>query len=629
MDRKLSAILAADVVGYSALMERDEAGTFERLRAGRKELFEPDIARHHGQIFKLMGDGMLAEFGSVVDAVECAVSLQRGLAERNAAVPEDQRIRVRIGINLGEVIVEGEDRYGEGVNVAARLQQLADPGGICVSGKVAREVEKKLAFGFEPMGEQKVKNIAEPVQAFRVILEGQAPRQPARSSPPRWVWAAAAVPVLILVLAGTVWQFWPTATVSGKPSVAVLPFDNYGGDEATGRLANGLTEDIITDLAGFPEFHVIARNSTEQYRDKPAAPSEVGKALGAGFVVEGSIQRQSDRVRITTQLSDAKTGKHLWSQRWDRPDEDLFAIQIEISEQISNRLGGGAGLVQEAGRITAHRKPPGNLNAYELYLLGTEKLEQVNQADVEEAVRLLTRAVELDPGLARAWVELSHSHGVLTGFGVEPDKNRVLSAEAAERAVQLDPSDAEAHAVYAIVLGDRGEFGRAKVEFDTALRLAPGQFEVLTFYIDWASTFGEPERTAELVDKAVSLNPGFPMWSARIFTHAYFMAGRYEDALRMLDRLTAENYGRKHWVMRSGALAALGRTEEAKVSVTDALRRFPNLTVEGFANIPGFNEAERQRLIETMRLVGFPDCAKAEELTKLKKPLRLPECASP
>ncbi|WP_292243221.1 adenylate/guanylate cyclase domain-containing protein, partial [Mesorhizobium sp.] len=229
MDRKLSAILAADVVGYSALMERDEAGTFERLRAGRKELFEPEIARHHGHIFKLMGDGMLAEFGSVVDAVECAVSLQRGLAERNGAVPEDQRIRVRIGINLGEVIVEGEDRFGEGVNVAARLQQLADPGGICVSAKVAREVEKKLAFGFEPMGEQKVKNIAEPVQAFRVILEGQARRRPARSSFPHWVWAAVVVSILILVLVGSVWQFWPTATVVGKPSVAVLPFDNYGG----------------------------------------------------------------------------------------------------------------------------------------------------------------------------------------------------------------------------------------------------------------------------------------------------------------------------------------------------------------------------------------------------------------
>ena len=454
MDRKLSAILAADVVGYSALMERDEAGTFERLRAGRKELFEPEIARHHGRIFKLMGDGMLAEFGSVVDAVECAVSVQRGLAERNDAVPQDQQIQVRIGINLGEVIVEGDDRYGEGVNVAARLQQLAKPGAICVSGKVAREVEKKLAFGFEPMGEHKVKNIAEPVQAFSVVIEGQARRQPMLPLRPNWVWAGAVVLPLLLIVAATSWQFWPTTTVSGKPSVAVLPFGSHSGDEATARLANGLTEDIITDLARFPEFQVIARNSTEQYRDKPTSPSEVGKTLDAAFVVEGSIQREADRVRITAQLVDAKTGKNLWSERWDRLAKDLFAIQSEISEQLSNRLGGGAGLIQEAGRFTAHRRPPENLNAYELYLLGTERLERVTQPDVEEALRLLTRAVELDPGLARAWVELHHTHGLLAGFGVEPDKNQRLSAEAAQRAVELDPRDAEAHAVYATSLAN-------------------------------------------------------------------------------------------------------------------------------------------------------------------------------
>ncbi|TIL57859.1 MAG: hypothetical protein E5Y79_22490 [Mesorhizobium sp.] len=280
MDRKLAAILAADVVGYSTLMERDEAGTFERLSAGRKELFEPEIARHHGQIFKLMGDGMLAEFGSVVDAVECAVSLQRGLAERNAAVPEDQRIRVRIGINLGEVIVEGEDRYGEGVNVAARLQQLADPGGICVSAKVAREVEKKLAFGFEPLGEQKVKNIAEPVQAFRVILEGQAPRQPARSSPPRWVLAAAAVPVFILVLAGTVWQFWPTATVSDMPRIAVLPFDDMSAGADQGYLSDAVAEGIITELSRSKTYAVIARNSSSGTATSPPTPgrSEMNSA---------------------------------------------------------------------------------------------------------------------------------------------------------------------------------------------------------------------------------------------------------------------------------------------------------------------------------------------------------------
>jgi TolB-like protein/class 3 adenylate cyclase len=628
MDRKLSAILAADVVGYSAMMERDEAGTFERLRAGRKELFEPEIVRHHGHIFKLMGDGMLAEFGSVVDAVECAVSLQRGLAERNAAVSDNQRIQVRIGINLGEVIVEGDDRYGEGVNIAARLQQLAEPGGICVSAKVAREVEKKLAFGFEPLGEQRVKNIAEPVQAFRIIIEGQAKRQPATAWPRRG-WAGAAALALFLVLAAAAWQLWPTETVSGKPSVAVLPFDNYGGDEATERLADGLTEDIITDLARFPEFQVIARNSTEQYRDKPASPSQVGKTLGAAFVVEGSIQRQADRVRITAQLVDAKTGKHLWSERWDRPTKDLFAIQTEISEQLSNRLGGGAGLIQEAGRLTAHRRPPENLNAYELYLLGTERLERVTQPDVEEALRLLTRAVELDPGLARAWVELHHTHGILAGFGVEPDKNISLAAKAAQRAVELDPSDAEAHAVHASSLAESGDFARAKIEFDTALRLGPNQFEILTFYLGWASTFGEPERGAQMVDQAIRLNPSFPMWSVRPFAVAYFFAGRYADALSMYNRTSPETLSGFHWALKSGALAALGRSEEAKASVKEALKRFPDVTIQGLVSAPGWIDAERQRVIETLRLAKFPACAAPEILAKAEKPFHLPECALP
>ena len=628
MDRKLSAILAADVVGYSALMERDEAGTFERLRAGRKELFEPEIARYHGSIFKLMGDGMLAEFSSVVDAVECAVSLQRGLAERNAAVSEDKQIQVRIGINLGEVIIDGDDRYGEGVNIAARLQQLASPGGICVSGKVAREVEKKLAFGFEPMGEQKVKNIVEPVHVFRVIAEGPAKR-PSAKTLPRRSWTGAVVLLLLLVLAAAAWRFWPTSTPGGKPSVAVLPFASDGGDQATARLAGGLTEDIITDLARFPEFQVIASNSTEQYKDKSASPGEVGKTLDADFVVGGSIQREADRVRITAQLVDAKSGKHLWSERWDRPAKDLFAIQTEISEQLSNRLGGGGGVVQEAGRLSAHRKPPENLNAYEFYLLGTERLERVTQPDVEEALRLLTRAVELDPGLARAWIELHHSYGMLANFGVESEKNRRLSASAAKRALELDPSDAEAHAVYAISLAESDDFERAKAEFDTALRLGPNQFEILTFYLGWASTLGEPERGAQMVDQAIRLNPSFPTWSVRPFAVAYFFAGRYEDAVGMYNRTSPESLGPSHWALKSGALATLGRTEDAKATVNQALKRFPDLTIQGVVSSPGWSDAERQRILETLRLAKFPACAKPDILAKAEKPFHLAECALP
>jgi TolB-like protein/class 3 adenylate cyclase/Flp pilus assembly protein TadD len=626
MDRKLAAILAADVVGYSALMERDEAGTFERLKAGRKQLFEPEIARHHGRIFKLMGDGMLAEFSSVVDAVECAVALQRGLAERNASSPEAERIQVRIGINLGEVIVDGDDRYGDGVNIAARLQQLAEPGGICVSGKVAKEVERKLAFGFEPMGEQKVKNIAEPVQVFRITLEGQTGRGPAMRFPPRWALAGTAALITLLLIAGAAWQFWPAAPVSGKPSVAVLPFDNYSGDEATGRLANGLTEDIITDLARFPEFRVVARNSTAAYEGKAADPREVGAALHVGYVIEGSIQREADRVRITAQLIDTATGQHLWSNRWDRPNEDIFAVQTEIAEQVTNRLGGGAGLIQEAGRIAAHRKRPENLSAYEYYLLGTEKLEQITKADIEEAIKLLARAVELDPGLARAWVELWHSHSLLASFGVNPESERKAAADAAERAVRLDPSDAEAHAVLGMSFGQKGDIARAKAELDTALRLAPGSAEILTFYAGWASTFGEPERGAEMVDQVIRLDPIYPMWTSGPFSYAYFMVGRYADALEMLERLTPDNYDKWRWVVRSSSLAGLGRIEEAKASVKEALKRHPDLTVEGMVNEPGTSAAKRRRFIETMPLAGFPLCASDEQLAKMSNPQRLPEC---
>src|SRR5439155_8597988 len=304
----------------------------------------------------------------------------------------------------------------------------------------------------------------------------------------------------------------PVDTAIAKPSIAVLPFSNYGGDEATGRLADGITEDIITDLARFPEFEVVARNSTEAYNGKPVDVRQVAAALHVGYVLECSIQRQVSRARIEAQLIEAASGDYLWSERWDRPDQDVFAVQTEIAEQVTNRLGNGAGLIQETGRTAAKRKRPENLNAYEYYLLGTEKLEQMTKADIEEAVRLLTRAVELDPGLARAWVELYHSHSLLASFGVSPESEQKVADEAAERAVRLDPSDAEAHAVLGMSFGERGDLARAKVEFDTALRMAPGSAEILTFYVGWASTFGEPpERGVELVDQVIRLDPNYPL----------------------------------------------------------------------------------------------------------------------
>ena len=328
MERKLAAILAADVVGYSRLMEQDEARTFERLKAHRIELVEPAIAAHHGCVFKLMGDGLLAEFGSVVDAVECAVDVQRGMGERNAGAPEDQRIDLRIGVNLGEVIVEGADRHGEGVNIAARLQQLADAGGVCVSGKVAKEVEKKLAFAFEPMGEQKVKNINEPIPVYRVRFDG-APVRSRRKSPKsalaRWARPIAAAMVLLVGGAAAGWYGLmrpPGFHVVGAhvPSIAVLPFDDMSPDKSLGYLGDGVSEDIITMLSRFPDLLVIARNSSFVYKGKPVDVRQIGRDLNVGYALEGSVRKDADQIHITAQLIDTQTGEHVWLSATTRPE---------------------------------------------------------------------------------------------------------------------------------------------------------------------------------------------------------------------------------------------------------------------------------------------------------------------
>ncbi|MER9249841.1 adenylate/guanylate cyclase domain-containing protein [Mesorhizobium sp. M0590] len=626
LNRKLLAILAADMVGYSKAMEADEAGTIERLKTVRSEVFDPAICQHHGRVVKLMGDGALVAFESVVDAVACAAEIQSAAAARNEGLPEPERIVFRIGVNLGDVALVDGDVYGDGVNVAARLQQLAEPGGVIVSGTAFDHLQGKLDLPLDFAGEQQVKNISRPVRMYRLRLDGKRVRWTLRKAMPRWTRTTAAAIVVLALAGGGTWWFFQPAPLGAKPSVAVLPFNNYGGDEATGRLADGLTEDIITDLARFPELEVVARNSTEVYKGKPVDARQVASALHVGFVLEGSIQRQNGRVRVTAQLIDAQTGNHLWSDRWDRPAEDVFAVQTEIAEQVTNRLGGGVGLIQAAGRAAAKRKRPENLNAYDYYLLGTEKIEKITIADEEEAIALLNRAVELDPGLARAWVELYHAHGILAGFGINPESEIKAAADVAERAVRLDPSDAEAHAVFGMSLSQKGDNARAKAELDTALRLAPGSSEILTFYTGFAARFNEPERGAQMVDQVMRLDPNYPMWTSNFFAPAYFMAGRYEDALKMLERMTPNNYDKWKWVVLSSSLAALGRMDEANASVRETLKQYPDLTVESMINEVGLSTKERSRFIETMPLAGFPACAKPEALAKLAKPVRLSEC---
>ncbi len=442
---------------------------------------------------------------------------------------------------------------------------------------------------------------------------------------PKW-WRPALLAALVLAIGGFYWtQRQPVPAT--LPLVAVLPIDALSDDESTRLLARGLTDDLITDLARFPEFGVLARNSTERYTDKSADPKTVGSELGVRFMIEGSIARQDAIVRVTAQLIDTTTGDHVWSNRWDRPMAEYFSLQTEISAEIANRLGGGAGLVQAAGRIAAHRKPPGSLNAYELYLLGTERLEQVNVGDLNAASVLLNRAVADDPGLARAWIELFHTHSLLANFGEDPVVNRAKAVAAADKALMLDPGDAEAHAVKAMSLIVQNDFARGREEFHTALRMAPNSAEILTFYVGWASGLGEAQQGADAIELAIRLDPNYRPWANPTFAWGYFMAGRYQEALPFLEVWPKEKHVKSLFAVHAGVLASLGRTDEAKQWVAAGLEAFPGLSIESLVNDPGYTEADLQRLTDVMRLAGFPACADAAFLAGLEKPRQLEECS--
>jgi adenylate cyclase len=540
MDRKLAAILAADVVGYSALMEADEAGTFDRLRAGRKELFEPEIARHHGRVFKLMGDGMLAEFGSVVDAVECAVALQRGLAERNASVSEDKRIEVRIGINLGEVIVEEDDRYGEGVNVAARLQQLAEPGGICVSEKVSREVEKKLAFGFEPMGEQRVKNIAEPISCFRITLHGSDPAH--SDQPPR-----------------------TPSRLPDKPAIAVLPFQNMSGDPEQEYFSDGLTEDIITELSRFKSLFVAARNSAFQYKGKSPNVQAVGRELGVRYVVEGSVRKSGNRVRITAQLIDTATGGHLWAEHYDRDLADFFAVQDEVVHTIAGIVPG------QINRVAVEEikcKHPANLTAYDRVLRGRWAFNHWSEG-LAKARDWFEGAVAADPesGLAHACLANTYSLGVFV-LGLSPEEALARAREHAERATVLDPANAQVNAYAACAYTLCGDSGRAVFHAKQAVALNPNDSRSLNALGQALAYAGDQQGALEWFARSEKLDPYLPDDDRLDFIcDCHYMLGNYD---RVVEIHRSYQAAPALFLILAAAHAQLGQMEAAK----DALAKY-------------------------------------------------------
>lgn len=487
VQRRLAAILAADVVGYSRLMGEDETGTLTALKQHRAALIDPTIAEYRGRIVKLMGDGVLVEFASVVDAVECAVSIQSGMVGRNADTTDNRRITLRIGVNLGDIIIDGDDIYGDGVNVAARLEGEADPGGICVSGDTYRQVVGKIDLAFEDLGERTLKNIAEPVHAYRIVLEGErSDTAPLASASP----AAFASP--------------------DKPSIAVLPFNNMSGDPEQEYFTDGMVEDIITALSRFKELFVIARNSSFVYRGKAIDIQQVARELGVRYVLEGSVRKAGNRVRITGQLIDAATRAHLWADKFDGSLEDVFELQDRITENV---VGALAPSLQKAELERARRKPPANLDAYDYLLRAIPHQMENTPAEVGEAIRLLTEALRLDPDYAYAHATLASAYGQIfrSSSGQERTDAKNKAGEHARRALAIGSDDSAVltHAGWILLLVVPDVAG-GRAALDKATTLNPNLAIALAYRSIALALTGEPHVAIEDATKALRLSPVDP-----------------------------------------------------------------------------------------------------------------------
>jgi len=554
-DRRLAAIMAADMVGYSRLMGTDEAGTLARLRTHRLELIDPAIAKNHGRIVKTTGDGMLVEFHSVVDAVRCALEIQERMARRNADVPAESRITFRIGINLGDVIADGDDLYGDGVNVAARLEALAETGGICVSAAVRDQVTSRLDVAFEDLGERELKNIARPVHVYRVASAALAPA----GSAPRAV--------------------NEPASGGGRPTVAVLPFVNMSRDAEQEFFVDGLTEDIITELSRYRELFVISRNSCFVYKGKAVNIREIARTLDAQYLVEGSVRKAGDRVRVTVQLIDTETDRHVWAERYDRRLEDVFAIQDEITASIAATL---PSRVEAARHERAKRKSPANMAAYECVLAGKVLHHRSTPADNAEAVRLLERAVALEPGYAHAHAWLGCVLGQAWVHGWCEDRQAVWDRMVAslDRALALDDNDADVHRILAAINVNRDDLARARHHQERALALNPNNDLIVVQEGEILTWLGRPEEGIAWIRQAMRLNPHHP---ERYWSHlgrACFVARRCGEAIEAIMHVSAMDP--THHALLAACYAELGDPMAARAHAEEVRRKARDFTLDAY-----------------------------------------------
>jgi class 3 adenylate cyclase/TolB-like protein/cytochrome c-type biogenesis protein CcmH/NrfG len=630
VERRLAAIMSADVAGYSRLMGRDEPGTLSRLKLHRKELIEPLLSEHHGRIVKLMGDGALCEFGSAVDAVSCSLAIQSGMAEREASIPEDARIRFRIGINVGDVIVDGEDIFGDGVNVTSRLEKLAEPGGICISGSAYQQVKGKLACSFAPLGPQDLKNIAEPIEAWRVVPDRSYSVPTKGSTHARiGVYVAGAVGLVLLAglavisngghrPAGDAVARVATSDILALPkgpTVGVVPFTTTDTEPGAVSFADGMTDEITSKLTRFPDLHVIARNTMSRYKNKPVDARDLGRDLGLIYVLDGTVRLLPDAVRVSAELVDAKDARQIWSDSYDRPltAEAVISVQDDVAARIASAVGAahGGAIVQEQWKASLG-KPPKELSSYECVVaahafFNSDKGYELARACLRETTRR-------EPDYAEAWALLASIY-IEQWYGyAEPYPNETYdplerAADAARRAVSLSPDSPRAHHSLAKVHLMSGDLENFYAEAQQALRLNPNDPDYLCRLGSWIAFPGRWDEGLALIHKARKLHPGIRCGEFALAINHY-RKGEYAQALT--DFNTSFTGWWVNYMHRAYTYGMLGDQENAARAVAKLNELVPGFTMEhaiAFHRKYQFERAVLDKIVEGLRLAGVPENA--------------------
>ena len=621
--RRLTAIIAADVAGYSRLTGRDEEGTIAALRAHRRELIDPKVAEYRGRIVNTAGDSILIEFPSVVEALRCAIDMQRGMAERNAEVPEDARISFRLGVNLGDVIEQDGDLLGDGVNIAARLEGLADPGGICLSRAARDQVRDRIDIAIEDMGEVEVKNIARPVRVFRVLYEGQATSSSRRFNVTKFRLAVAAAAMIVAIVGGALWWWQPWIervepadlakmkfALPDKPSIAVLPFQNMSDDASQEYFADGMTQDIITDLSKVSGLYVTSRSATLRFRGRADDPRGIAAKLGVGYILEGSVRRAGDRLRITATLIDAETGDQLWAERYDRDTRDVFAIQDEIAErvvaQLSVTLKG-----ESLSRVVRNYTP--NVDAYDLYIRGRAKRIPPTPGNLAAALQMFEKAIEIDPKFAGGYAGAAFVHVLYvdsTTLAASPSDHLETALRLAKQAVALDPTFGPGYGSLAEAHTRMRQYDEALAAIQKAIQAAPSDSLMRALYGRILGYAGMPEEGIKQVKLAMHMSPdSLPLL---FFLGANYRAvGQFEKSIEALTEHRKRLGGRILTAPTTQLIAAYmqaGLLDEARATVEELLTVVPHFTLQLASRTHAYKDPEHmKRFLGALRQAGLPE----------------------